>query len=113
MGTQTDYFNRIGYKPKYFIGDRVFGTWNKVPFIGTVGNDTLINEIEGPRISIHLDLPIKFDKIVKTSIIVKHKDIKRLKSMDDEEPLKLPVAGSIPVKRTKTKNKQNDINKGD
>ena len=78
MGNNTDYFNRVGYKPKYFLGDRVLGKWNKIPFIGTVGNDTLINEIEGPRISIHLDLPIKYKDQVRTVIFVKHKDIKKL-----------------------------------
>lgn len=76
MGNQTDYFEKVGYKPKYWIGDRVMGKWNKIPFVGTVGNDTLINEIEGPRISIHLDLPIKFNGTVYNLIIVKHKDIK-------------------------------------
>ena len=79
MGNQTDYFNRIGYQPKYWIGDRVSGKWNKIPFIGTVGNDTLINLIEGPRISIHLDLPIKFKDKIHNIIIVKHKDITKLK----------------------------------
>jgi hypothetical protein len=83
MGNQTDYFERIGYKPKYWIGDRVFGKWNKIPFIGTVGNDTLINEIEGPRISIHLDLPISMNKVLHNVIIVKHKDIKLLKNYDE------------------------------
>lgn len=83
MGNQTDYFERIGYKPKYWIGDRVFGKWNKIPFIGTVGNDTLINEIEGPRISIHLDLPISLNKVLHNVIIVKHKDIKLLKNYDE------------------------------
>jgi hypothetical protein len=78
MGNQTDYFERIGYKPKYWIGDRVFGKWNKIPFVGTVGNDTLINNIEGPRISIHLDLPIKLNGTIHNFIIVKHKDIKPL-----------------------------------
>ena len=78
MGNQTDYFERVGYRPKYFIGDRVFGHWNKIPFIGTVGNDTLINHTEGPRISIHLDLPIKHKDDVKRIIIVNHKDIKLL-----------------------------------
>jgi hypothetical protein len=78
MGSQTDYFNRIGYKPKYFIGDRVFGKWNKIPFIGSVGNDTLISEIEGPRITIHLDLPIKINNVIHNFIVVKHKDIKPL-----------------------------------
>ena len=78
MGNQTDYFERIGYKPKYFLGDRVFGKWNKIPFIGSVGNDTVINEIEGPRISILLDLPINYKDVVHNIVIVKHKDIKKL-----------------------------------
>jgi hypothetical protein len=79
VGTQTDYFNRVGYRPTYFIGDRVFGKWNKIPFVGTVGNDTMISEIEGPRISVHLDLPVKFQDRVHTIIFVKHKDIKPYK----------------------------------
>ena len=76
MGNQTDYFEKIGYKPIWYIGDRVFGYWNKIPFVGTVGNDTVINHTDGPRISVHLDLPIKFNKQVYHVIIVKHKDIK-------------------------------------
>jgi len=78
MGNQTDYFNRIGYKPTYSIGDRVFGKWNKIPFIGTVGNDRLISELTGPEITIHLDLPMRLTNEVKSFIIVKHKDIKQL-----------------------------------
>ena len=81
MGTQTDYFQEKGYKPKYFIGDRVFGKYNKIPFMGTVGNDRLISEIIGPEITIHLDLPIKIDKESKHFIIVKHKDVKPLKEI--------------------------------
>lgn len=79
MGNLADYFARNAYKPKYFLGDRVFGKWNKIPFIGTVGNDTVISELEGPRISIHLDLPIVLTGKTHTVIIVKHKDIKPLK----------------------------------
>ncbi len=79
MGNQTDYFNQIGYKPKYFIGDRVFGRYRGVPFIGSVGNDTVINLEEGPRISIILDLPLVIDKKQHSVIIVEHKDIKPLK----------------------------------
>jgi hypothetical protein len=78
MGKQTEYFERIGYKPKYWLGDRVFGRWNKIPFVGTVGNDTVIDDT-GPRISIHLDLPIKFEDRIRNIIIVKHKDISKLK----------------------------------
>ncbi len=76
MGSQTDYFERVGYRPTYFIGDRVFGRWNRIPFVGSVGNDTMISEIEGPRISVHLDLPIRYQDRVHTVIFVKHKDIK-------------------------------------
>lgn len=83
MGNQTDYFERIGYKPKYFLGDRVFGKWNKIPFIGTVGNDRMINELDGPEITIQLDLPIRLNGQNHTIIIVKHKDIKLLKVFDD------------------------------
>jgi hypothetical protein len=79
VGTQTDYFNRVGYRPTYFIGDRVFGHWNKIPFVGTVGNDTVISEIEGPRVSVHLDLPIRFQDQIRTVVVVKHQDIQPYK----------------------------------
>lgn len=78
MGNQSDYFNRIGYKPKYQIGDRVFGHWRKVPFIGTVGNDRCINGVD-LEITIHLDLPIRIDQVNHNFIIAKHKDVKLLK----------------------------------
>ena len=100
MGNVSDYFERIGYKPKYQIGDRVFGHYGKIPFVGTVGNDRCIDG-KNPDVTILVDLPIKVDKEYKNVILVKHKDLKRLMSMDDEEPLKLPEAGSIPAKRTK------------
>ena len=79
MGNVADYFERKAYKPKFTIGDRVFGYWNKIPFVGTVGNDTLISEIEGPRVSVHLDLPIKHDDKVHNILFVKPKDIKLYK----------------------------------
>jgi hypothetical protein len=79
MPSLAEYFKLHRYQSKYDIGDRVIGKWNKIPFVGTVGNDTLINETEGPRISVHLDLPIKFEDKVYTVIIVKHKDVKYFK----------------------------------
>lgn len=79
MGTQTDYFNKIGYTGIYEIGDRVIGKWNKIPFVGTVGNDRKINDRDGPEVTIHLDLPIKFKDKIHNFIIVKHKDIKEFK----------------------------------
>lgn len=79
--TQTDYFNKIGYKHTYDMGDRVSGKWNKIPFVGTVGNDRLVSLETGPEITIHLDLPIMLDKKIFNFIIVKHKDVKRLKEL--------------------------------
>jgi hypothetical protein len=79
MGTLAEYFAANRYKSKYDMGDRVFGHWNKIPFVGTVGNDSVINELEGPRISVHLDLPIKYKDTVHNILIVKHKDVKLYK----------------------------------
>jgi hypothetical protein len=81
------YFKANRYTGKYNIGDRVFGHWNKIPFVGSVGNDSVVNEQEGPRISIHLDLPIKFADTVNRVIIVKHKDVKRLVDIFPETPV--------------------------
>lgn len=79
MSNLAEYFSKHRYQPTYFIGDRVMGKWNGIPFRGTVGNDTVISEIEGPRISVFSDLPIKHDGKFHRIIIVKHKDIKPFK----------------------------------
>jgi len=62
------------YKPKWEYGTRVFGHWNKVPFIGSV-----IADREKDHILVQTDLPIKLKDSIHNVIIVKHKDIKPLK----------------------------------
>lgn len=79
MSNLSEYFAANRYKPQYEIGDRISGRWNKIPFIGTVGNDTLISELEGPRISVHLDLPIRYENVTHYTIIVTHSAVKKLK----------------------------------
>jgi len=79
MGNQTDYFNNNAYKPKYQIGDKVFGYYKKIPFIGSVGNDRVINLTDGPEITVHLCLPIRIENQIRSIIVVKHKDVKPLK----------------------------------
>lgn len=79
MASLTDYFNINAYKATYSIGDRVIGKWNKIPFVGTVGNDRLVSLVRGPEITVHLDLPIKYDNKVHNILVVKHKDIKAFK----------------------------------
>ncbi len=75
MPGYAEYFEANRPKPVWFIGDRVFGKWNKIPFVGTVGNDNMVSELEGPRGSVHLDLRIKFSDKVHTLIFVKQKEI--------------------------------------
>jgi hypothetical protein len=81
MASLTTYFENKAYRPTYYIGDRVFGYYKKIPFVGTVGNDRVIN-LEGPEITVHLDLPIKIDGQIKNIVIVKHNDIKPLKEFE-------------------------------
>ena len=73
-----EYFNNKAYKHKYEIGDRVFGKWNKIPFVGSVGNDRVVSDV-GPEVTVLLDLPIKYQGKIHNIIVVKHKDIKAYK----------------------------------
>lgn len=74
MGNQTDYFERIGYRGRYHLGDRIRGIWRGIPFCGTVGNDRKINDIDGPEVTVHLDLPIMTADGVFNYIVVPHSD---------------------------------------
>ena len=79
MGRQSDWFNAIGYKHTYDLGDRIMGIWNGIPFVGSVGNDRLVNDNNGPEITVHLDLPIRVEDKIHRIIITKHADVVRLK----------------------------------
>lgn len=79
MGNLTNYFEKTTYKPTYFLGDRVRGTFEGVMYSGTVGNDFVKNEDEGPIINVLLDLPLKIKDKVYGVLTVKHNDVKILK----------------------------------
>ena len=79
MGRQSDWFIANGYKHTYDLGDRIKGKWNGIPFVGSVGNDRLVNLIDGPEITVQLDLPIRFEDKIHRIIIIKHADVVRLK----------------------------------
>ena len=76
MGSLTDYFAKKAQPCTWFIGDRVQGKWNGIPFRGSVGNDRTLNETEGPRVSVHLDLPIRYKNTNHNIIFVKPKELK-------------------------------------
>lgn len=81
MPTYAEYFDKNRPKPKWFMGDRVFGRWNKIPFVGTVMIDNMVAEEVGSRVIVHLDLPLKYKEEVKQYIAVQQKDIKKLIKM--------------------------------
>ena len=72
--------NLRDYKAKYNLGDRVSGKWNKIPFVGSVGNDRVVSE-SGPEVTVHLDLPILQNGKTHCVLVVKHRDIRPLKLM--------------------------------
>jgi len=76
MPNYAEYFAMNSYKPQYEIGDRIFGYYEKIPFIGSVGNDSVVSLDQGPRVSVHLDLPMKTKDGYRTVIFVQHRDIK-------------------------------------
>ena len=41
MGTLAEYFEANRPKPKYAFGDRVEGTYMKIPYVGTAYTDIL------------------------------------------------------------------------
>lgn len=78
MVSLADYFSENRYHGIYEIGDRIFGRWNGVPFIGTVGTDSVVSEYEGPRITVTLDLPLLYEGKVHHMLTVKHENVKPL-----------------------------------
>jgi hypothetical protein len=79
MPNYAEYFARTGYQATYQIGDRVTGRWNRIPVTGTVGNDRLVNHTDGPEITVHLDLPVRYQDQTLTVVIAKHQDVRLLK----------------------------------
>ena len=80
MSSLAEYFEANRPKPKYKFGDRVEGTYMGIPFVGSAYTDNQRNEAEGPRVSIHLDLPMKIDNSWHNYIRVTYKQIKGLRT---------------------------------
>jgi hypothetical protein len=78
MASLTDYFarkNADAPRPKFTLGDRVFGRREKIPFVGSV-----LREIES-LVMIQTDLPVVFEGEVCNILSVKQSDIIRLVEM--------------------------------
>lgn len=79
MPSLEEYFKENRYQAKWYIGDRVEGKWNGIPFVGTVGNDGLVSELEGPKVSVFVDLPILHKNKIHNIIFLKPKELKARK----------------------------------
>lgn len=106
MPNYAEYFDKISYKPRYTIGDRVAGTWNKIPFRGSVGNDRLISEITGPEVVVHLDLPVLYQGKTHNILIVKHRQIRPVGELDVDPPQGTKNGSAKTVGRNKTNSRK-------
>ena len=78
MDNYAQQFAKTRPQAKWLIGDRVFGHWHKIPFVGTVLIDNMVTEEVGPRVLVQLDLPLKYKQEYKNIIEVKQKELKKL-----------------------------------
>jgi len=76
LSTLAEYFSKNRPVARYQIGDRVEGRFKKAPWVGTVGCDNMRNELEGPMVTVHLDLPLKIDGVIYKQLRVKYRDLK-------------------------------------
>ena len=79
MGTMAEEFAKSRYQPKYEFMARVEGKYKGIPFVGSIGNDTLIAPDIGPVYHIHLDLPMKVGKEWINHLFCKQSEVKGLK----------------------------------
>ena len=81
MGNLTEFFERNAYTPEYFLGDRVYGTWKGIPFVGSVSMDHLCLSDMEPEVIVGFDLPIKHYGTIINYVSVKHEDLHALEKM--------------------------------
>jgi hypothetical protein len=79
MGNLAEYFEDNRPAPRYKFSDRIEGVYNGIPYVGTAYTDNMRSEKEGPRVSVHLDLPMKIGTEWHNYIRVSYKEIKGLR----------------------------------
>ena len=75
MGNYTEYFESRAAdlsRSKFNSGDRVFGRWNKIPFIGSVVRN------QDKTVLVHLDLPLKHNDNIHNVLHLAQMDVKLL-----------------------------------
>ena len=82
MVALADWFKANRYQGKRHLGERVTGVYKGIRWMGTLGVDNEVNELEGPLVTVLLDLPLKIDDKVHNILRIKSKDVKPLKELD-------------------------------
>ena len=78
----AEYFAKNRPVAKWQFGDRVFGKFNGIPFVGTCGGEVMVNETEGSLVTVFIDLPIKHKETWHTTFIkVKPSALKKLQEI--------------------------------
>jgi hypothetical protein len=72
----AEWFEQNRYQAKYQIGDRVEGKFNKIPFVGSVGSDSVRYDGEEPHVTVTLDLPLKSGESLYNVLRVPTKSVK-------------------------------------
>lgn len=72
----ADWFAMNRYQAKYEFGARVEGKFNKIPFVGSVGSDSIRNDDEEPHVTVTLDLPLMHRGTVHRVLRVPTKSVK-------------------------------------
>ena len=75
--TLAEYFSQNRYQSVYSLGDRVEGKYKKIPFVGSVGTDSIRNETEEPHVTVTLDLPLKIGEKIYNILRVPTKSVKK------------------------------------
>ena len=57
----AEWFAKERYQGIYQIGDRIEGQFNGIPFVGSVGTDSIRYDGEEPHVTVTLDLPIRVE----------------------------------------------------
>lgn len=74
--TLAEYFAKHRYSGKYEFGARVEGKYKKIPFVGSVGTDSIRNDDEEPHVTVTLDLPLKVGGVVHNILRVPTKSVR-------------------------------------
>ena len=72
----SEWFEKERYHGKYQIGDRVEGKFNKIPFVGCVGTDSVRFDGEEPHVTVTLDLPLMCEGKLHRVLRVPTKSVK-------------------------------------